>query len=109
MGVTEYFSLDYDAGDEAVQGLDEYTATYMGYTFYFASSANRALFEANPSLYAPAYGGFCAYGVSGYAGNNFMTKQTQLWSTPVDVNEYAVIDGTLYMFRGSDAREFFVE
>ena len=107
--VTEYFSLDYDAGDEAVQGLDEYTATYMGYTFYFASSANQAVFEANPSLYAPAYGGFCAYGVSGYDGNNFMTKQTQLWSTPVDVNEYAVIDGTLYMFRGSDAREFFVE
>ena len=59
----------------------------MGYTFYFASSGNQALFEANPSQYAPAYGGFCAYGVSGYDGNNYMSRETQLWSTPVDVNE----------------------
>ena len=47
--------------------------------------------------------------MSGYDGNNYMTKQTQLWSTLVDVNEYAVINDALYLSRGSDARELFAE
>jgi hypothetical protein len=32
--------------------------------FWFASAANAAAFAADPWRYAPAYGGFCAYGVA---------------------------------------------
>lgn len=54
-------------------------------------------------------GGFCAYGISGYDGKVYMKRTSQLWSTPIDPNEYWVDDNSLYMFRGSDARSFFVE
>ena len=36
----------------------------MGATFKFASAENRDIFRANPSNYAPQYGGYCAYAVS---------------------------------------------
>ena len=35
-----------------------YTSELSGGTFRFASAANKALFDADPWKYAPAYGGF---------------------------------------------------
>lgn len=37
---------------------------HEGATYYFASERNRDAFAKEPARYAPAYGGFCAYGVS---------------------------------------------
>ena len=53
------------------------------------------------------WGGFCAYGVSGYDGNNYLKKITQLWSVPADVNQFSIIDSKLYLFRGAGAKELF--
>ena len=47
-----------------VAGNPEITFDYMGATWQFSSTENRDLFAADPSSYAPQYGGYCAYAVS---------------------------------------------
>ncbi|HKJ63017.1 MAG TPA: YHS domain-containing (seleno)protein [Hyphomicrobiales bacterium] len=46
------------------KGKPEYTTEYKGAKWQFSSAKNKELFEANPEKYAPAYGGYCAYGVA---------------------------------------------
>jgi YHS domain-containing protein len=45
-------------------GSAEHSVAHGGATYRFASAENLAAFEADPERYVPAYGGFCAYGVS---------------------------------------------
>lgn len=40
------------------------TASHNGATYRFASEENKALFVADPEAYAPAYGGYCAFGTA---------------------------------------------
>jgi hypothetical protein len=54
-------------------------------TWHFASAANRDAFAADPAKYAPAYGGYCAYGTaSGY----------KVSTAP---EAFAIEDGKLYL------------
>lgn len=69
----------------AVEGSPDFTATHDGATYRFASAANRDTFEANPAKYAPAYGGFCAFGLA------YGQK------VDVDPEAFSVVDGTLYL------------
>ena len=59
-----YDSVAYFTVGQPTKGSDQFTAEYMGVTFKFASAENRDIFKANPSGYAPQYGGYCAYAVS---------------------------------------------
>jgi len=89
-----YFSLD--SGDSGVQGSSNYTSTYNGYSFYFSSAANQALFEASPTSYLPKYGGFCSYGIS---EESWWTWDTIKANGPDgDPNVWEVIDGELFFF-----------
>lgn len=47
-------------------GSKEYVAKLDDYSFWFKSSENAKKFEANPSAYYPQYGGYCAWGLTGY-------------------------------------------
>ena len=47
-----------------VKGKSEFKSLYHGAVYYFASAENKARFDQEPAKYEPAYGGFCAYGVS---------------------------------------------
>ncbi len=68
-----------------IHGNPAVSASYRGATYLFASKENKALFEANPELYVPQFGGYCAFGVSrgGLA--------------PVDVDTWQIRDGKLYL------------
>src|SRR4029077_11843450 len=46
-----------------VQGNPAFESTYQGAIYLFASGANKADFQKDPSRYVPQYGGFCAYAV----------------------------------------------
>ena len=46
------------AGDPSI------TTTWNGATWWFASTANRDAFVADPERWAPQYGGYCAYAMS---------------------------------------------
>ena len=80
-----YDAVAYQTDNAAVKGTTQYTATYEGNTYRFASAAHRDAFNAAPAKYVPAYGGYCAYGVSrGY-------------KVKVDPEAFTVVDGRLYL------------
>lgn len=54
----------YFTAGKPIEGSAALAAVHEGATYYFASQQNLDAFEANPGKYAPAFGGFCAYGVS---------------------------------------------
>jgi YHS domain-containing protein len=49
---------------KTVKGNVQITARHRGAIYRFASPEARAEFESAPDRYAPAFGGFCAYGAS---------------------------------------------
>tara|TARA_R110000787_G_scaffold16622_25_gene50854 strand:- start:104711 stop:105172 length:462 start_codon:yes stop_codon:yes gene_type:complete len=56
--VVAYFTLGMPT-----RGVPGYVVTHDGGTYLFSSAEHQKLFEADPVRYAPAYGGFCSYGV----------------------------------------------
>lgn len=83
--VDGYDVVAYHTVGMPMKGSADYTATYQGVTWQFASAENLAMFEADPGAYAPAYGGWCAAGAS--KGKKVPTK-ADLW---------AIVDGQLYL------------
>lgn len=61
------------------------TAEHKGATYRFESEENKALFVANPDVYAPAYGGYCAFGTA--MGFKF----------DGDPNLWRIVDNKLYL------------
>lgn len=59
-----YDAIAYFTEHRAVMGDPTHAATYEGATYYFSSAAHRAMFVKSPEKYAPAFGGYCAYGAS---------------------------------------------
>ncbi|MGD9800487.1 MAG: YHS domain-containing (seleno)protein [Parvularculaceae bacterium] len=47
-----------------IDGTAKYTAVHDGVAYYFSSQENMNAFRRSPAKYAPAYGGFCTFGVS---------------------------------------------
>lgn len=46
------------------EGSSEFELDWMGATWRFVSAENRAMFQENPTAFAPQYGGYCAWAVS---------------------------------------------
>ena len=59
-----YDPVAYFTDGAPAQGSPEFTTTWDGAQWYFASAANRDRFIADPARYAPQYGGYCAYAMS---------------------------------------------
>ena len=83
--VQGYDVVSYQTGKRPVRGNGHYVATYNGASYLFSSSANQEVFEKNPEKYVPAYGGFCAFGVS--VGKKFIG----------DPEVWRIVDGRLYL------------
>ena len=54
----------YFTDGKPVQGDAKYAVVHKEATYRFASQAHLDAFKADPAKYEPAYGGYCAYGVS---------------------------------------------
>ena len=59
-----YDPVAYFKQNKPVQGVADYATIYKKATYRFSSKENLEAFKSNPDKYAPAYVGFCAYGVS---------------------------------------------
>jgi hypothetical protein len=81
-----YDTVSYFLDAEPRLGLQEFSYRWQGATWLFATAEHRELFQQNPSQYAPAYGGWCAYGMAeGYAAE----------SDPLDA--WTIHEGKLYL------------
>ncbi|WNK01445.1 YHS domain-containing (seleno)protein [Thalassospiraceae bacterium LMO-JJ14] len=72
--------------DEPKIGNAEFTSEHEGVDYYFASAEAKKRFEANPELYVPQFGGFCAFGVN-------VGKKLD-----GDARYADILDGKLYLF-----------
>jgi len=84
-GIGGYDPVAYFTDGKPVRGNGYNVSEFEGVTYAFASKAHKALFDANPRKYLPAYGSYCAYGVS--VGKKFVA----------DPEVWKIVDGRLYL------------
>ncbi|SFR54599.1 YHS domain-containing protein [Marinobacter daqiaonensis] len=84
-GAGGYDTVSYFESDAPVKGSARHTTEYKGATWRFANADNLARFEADPTRYAPAYGGYCAWAVS----QGYLAKG--------DPKHWAIRDGRLFL------------
>jgi len=84
-GIGGYDLVSFQNGEKPVRGNGNHLVVHDGVTYLFQSAATKQAFEADPERYLPAYGGFCAYGVS--VGKKFHG----------DPDVWEVVDGRLYL------------
>ena len=75
-----------EGGGAAQRGSPAIALNYGGVLYYFASSMNRDRFEADPSRYEPAHGGWCSWA---------MREGTK---TEINPKSFIVRDGRLFLF-----------
>jgi hypothetical protein len=85
VAVQGYDVVAYFSQNTAVKGSPSLTHDWNGVRWQFANAQNRDAFATEPAKYAPAFGGYCAYGVSrGYA-------------VDIDPEAFSIVNGTLYL------------
>lgn len=83
--VSGYDPVAYFTEGRPVQGSADFTMTWQGATWQFASAENLAKFQTDPEAYAPQYGGYCAWAM---ADGKFASADPDNWS---------IVDGKLYL------------
>jgi len=83
--ISGYDAVAYFSQGKPVTGSDEFTFDYKYATWKFSSQKHLDLFKADPSAYAPQYGGYCAYAV---ANGDTASAEADLWT---------VYEGKLYL------------
>lgn len=78
-------AVAYFTEGKPVPGTTEHALDWQGARWLFSSADNRAKFAADPTAFAPEYGGYCAYAVSrGYVA-------------PTVPEAWTIVDGKLYL------------
>lgn len=85
VAVHGYDPVAYFTQARPVQGSAEHSLVHGGATYRFANAENLKTFKASPEKYVPAYGGYCAFGVS--VGAKF----------DGDPRYWKIVDGKLYL------------
>jgi YHS domain-containing protein len=80
-----YDPVAYFSEHKPVKGDKKYSLSWESATWYFSNVKNLELFKANPHMYAPQYGGYCAYGL---AKGHKASTDPQAWT---------IVDGKLYL------------
>jgi YHS domain-containing protein len=80
-----YDPVAYHTAGQPMEGSSDFEHEWEGATWRFVSAENRDLFAADPEKYAPAYGGYCAYGVS------------QGYKPDIDPEAWSIVDDQLYL------------
>lgn len=77
-------------------GSPQFSSTYQGVVFRFASAEHKALFDKEPTKYIPQYGGYCANGM--------------VYGIPWggDADTWRIENGKLYIFGGKASQDGFL-
>ncbi len=86
VAIEGYCPVCYFAANKAVKGTPQFSHDYNGITYWFVNENARQAFIADPEKFIPAYGGWCAVGVS--MGQRF----------PVDPERFKIVNGRLMLF-----------
>jgi hypothetical protein len=78
---------------KAIEGKKEFEHTWMDATWRFSTAENRDLFAKSPEKYAPQFGGYCAFGVTGG------------YLAPTDPTAWKVVEDKLYLNYDKDIQK----
>lgn len=92
LAIGGYDPVAYFTDRRARQGSADHEHRWGGATWRFATAEHLAAFRANPSRYAPQFGGYCAYAM---ARGDAVRIDPQAWS---------VVGGKLYLNYSRDIR-----
>ena len=95
VAIQGYDPVAFFTDNKPVKGLSELPARHNGALYYFASKEHRELFQNDPARYAPAFGGYCAYGVS-------KGKLVE-----IDVDAFQIVNGRLLLQYSKGVRDDF--
>jgi YHS domain-containing protein len=95
VAIQGYDPVAFFSDNKPVKGKPEFPARHNGALYYFASKEHRDLFKADPAKYEPAFGGYCAYGVS----RNKLVE--------IDVDAFQIVDGRLLLQYSKGVRNDF--
>lgn len=88
-----YDTVSYFPSQEPVKGKAEFSTEWNGATWRFASAENLEKFKADPTKYAPQYGGYCAWAVA----QGSLAKGNP--------NQWHIEDDKLYLNINSDIKQ----
>jgi YHS domain-containing protein len=92
-----YDPVAFHAAGKPVKGDPAVLAEHQGFKYLFATKENKAAFEKEPARYLPAFGGFCAFGVS--LGVLF----------PVEMDTWKIVGGRLVLQFNDKFKKIFGE
>ena len=94
VAIEGYDPVSYWVDGEPMAGSHAISLEWHGATWRFASESNRQLFLNDPYKYAPAFGGYCAYGIGR--------------GIKADIHPYfwEIRNGHLYLFISQAARNW---
>lgn len=90
-----YDAVAYFTNNKPIKGNPKIQSEYEGAKYYFASAEHKAMFDANPAKYAPAYGGYCGYAAS-------IDRLS-----PISPEWFQIIDGRLVLQHNKKATDKF--
>jgi YHS domain-containing protein len=90
-----YDAVAYFTDNKPVKGNPRFQSEFEGAKYYFASAEHKALFDATPAKYAPAYGGYCGYAAS-------IDRLS-----PISPEWFQIIDGRLILQHNKKATDKF--
>ncbi|HYZ40667.1 MAG TPA: YHS domain-containing (seleno)protein [Stellaceae bacterium] len=85
LAIKGYDPVSYFTTGKPTLGLAQFSTTYKGATYRFASAGNRDRFVAAPEQFVPQYGGYCAYAIA-------LNKIAD-----IDPDEWAIVNNKLYL------------
>lgn len=64
LAIEGYDPVAYFTDNKPTKGNTKFSTEFGGAKYLFANAAHKKLFDAKPTKYAPAYGGYCGYAAS---------------------------------------------
>mmetsp|Transcript_589 Transcript_589/g.994 ORF Transcript_589/g.994 Transcript_589/m.994 type:complete len:325 (-) Transcript_589:33-1007(-) len=94
--VVHYHDIpSYKEGGRGQQGSSEFAYNFHGYQFWFINQDNRERFMKDPWQYAPAWGGFCSWGIARELPPQWPWKIDYLGPPASPWTGWSIVDGVL--------------
>lgn len=95
VAIEGYDPVAFFTENKPLKGDAKFPVRHNGATYLFASKEHRDTFKADSAKYEPAFGGYCAYGVS----------RGRL--VEIDVDAFQIVDGKLLLQYSKGVRDDF--
>ena len=95
LAIQGYDAVAFFTDNNSVKGDQKFSSSFKGATYLFSSREHKELFDKEPSKYEPAFGGYCAYGVS----RNKLVE--------IDPEAFQIVDGRLLLQYSKSIRNDF--